>query len=154
MELDANPDIHYKQNESPCKLYSAGLECGALRASQGGEVIKIVAAGGRDSGGWPASKKVEIYDITANTWDPGGTFLHFWQHMCTFISKTRGNGPTETCGNELCEIIMLGGIHLLRSQNFRDFGPPPPLVRSFTQPISLIIRKIGHFLHPPPSVRT
>ena len=21
----------------------------------------------------------------------------------------------------------LGGIHLLRSQNFRDFGPPPPL---------------------------
>ena len=25
----------------------------------------------------------------------------------------------------------LGGIHLLRSQNFQDFGPPPPLVRFF-----------------------
>ena len=64
MELNANQGI---QNESSCKLYSAGLKCGALRASQGGEVTKIVAAGGRDSGGWPASQKVEIYDITANT---------------------------------------------------------------------------------------
>ena len=90
MELNANPEI---QNESHCKLYSAGLECGALRASQGGEVKKIVAAGGWESA---ASQKVEIYDITANTWETGGTFLHFWQHMCTFISKTRGNGPRET----------------------------------------------------------
>ena len=34
----------------------------------------------------------------------------------------------------------------------RIFGildPLPPLVRSFTQPISLIVRKIGHFFHPP-----
>ena len=42
----------------------------------------------------------------------------------------------------------LGGIHLLRSQNFWDYGPP--LVRSFTQPISSVVRKIGHFFHPPP----
>ena len=118
------------QNETSLKVCPAGLECGPVRASQGGAVEKIVAAGGREtvsSTGWTASQKVEIYDITTNTWGTGGTFLHFWQHMCTFISKTRGNGPTETCGNELCEIIMLGGIHLLRSQNFRDFRPPPPL---------------------------
>ena len=25
---------------------------------------------------------------------------------------------------------LLGGIHLLGSQNFRDFGPPPPLVHN------------------------
>ena len=73
MELNANQGI---QNESSCKLYSAGLKCGALRASQGGEVTKIVAAGGRDSGGWPASQKVEIYDIARDRWETGGCMLN------------------------------------------------------------------------------
>ena len=74
MELNANQGI---QNESSCELYSAGLKCGALRASQGGAVTKIVAAGGRDSGGWPASQKVEIYDIASDRWETGGCMLNF-----------------------------------------------------------------------------
>ena len=66
------------QNETSLKLFPAGLVCGPVRASQGGAVEKIVTAGGRETGsftGWTASQKVEIYDITANTWEPGGKFL-------------------------------------------------------------------------------
>ena len=66
------------QNELSLILCLAGLECGPLRASPGGRVEKIVAAGGRETNnaaGWTASVKVEIYDITSNTWETGGNFL-------------------------------------------------------------------------------
>ena len=44
--------------------------CGPVRASPGGRVEKIVAAGG-----WDGSRKdiVEIFDITENTWTTGGS---------------------------------------------------------------------------------
>ena len=66
------------QNETSLKVCPAGLECGPVRASQGGAVEKIVAAGGREThnvGRWTASIKVEIYDITSDTWRTGGKFL-------------------------------------------------------------------------------
>ena len=43
--------------------------CGPVRASPGGRVEKIVAAGGFDG---IYHNTVEIYDITANTWMIGG----------------------------------------------------------------------------------
>ena len=67
------------QNETYLKVCPAGLECGPVRASQGGAVEKIVAAGGRETNysprGFTASKKVEIYDITSDTWETGGKFF-------------------------------------------------------------------------------
>ena len=48
------------------KHFIAGLMCGPVRASPGGRVEKIVAAGG-----WQQNK-VEIYDITGGTWATGG----------------------------------------------------------------------------------
>ena len=48
------------------KHFIAGLMCGPVRASPGGRVEKIVAAGGY------SSDRVEIYDITGNTWRIGG----------------------------------------------------------------------------------
>ena len=49
------------------KHFIAGLMCGPVRASPGGRVEKIVAAGG-----WPKANEVEIYDIAGNTWATGG----------------------------------------------------------------------------------
>ena len=62
-----------KENELIClKHFIAALMCGPVRASPGGRVEKIVAAGGRAySGGWKYYNKVEIYDITGNTWAAG-----------------------------------------------------------------------------------
>ena len=59
----------YIQYELSIGSLYAELMCGPVRASPGGRVEKIVAAGG-----WRASalKKVEIYDITSNTWETGG----------------------------------------------------------------------------------
>ena len=56
-------------NEICWKLFLAALICGPVRVGPGGRVEKIVAAGG-----WRGSalKKVEIYDITSNTWETGG----------------------------------------------------------------------------------
>ena len=68
------------QNETSIKLCPAGLECGPIRASQGGAVEKIVAAGGREThafSGWTASQKVEIYDIASDRWETGGFMLNF-----------------------------------------------------------------------------
>ena len=48
------------------KNFIAGLMCGPVRASPGGRVDKIVAAGGF------GLDKVEIFDITGNTWATGG----------------------------------------------------------------------------------
>ena len=45
--------------------------CGPVRASPGGRVEKIVAGGG---GGSSLVDKVEVYDITSNTWETGGCF--------------------------------------------------------------------------------
>ena len=42
--------------------------CGPVRASPGGRVEKIVAAGGYGGG---YLNRVEIYDITGNTWAAG-----------------------------------------------------------------------------------
>ena len=87
MELNANPD---SQTQSSFKHCPAGLECGPVRASQGGAVEKIVAAGGRETNyspsGFTASQKVEIYDITSDTWETGGKYS---QHLCAVISKTK-----------------------------------------------------------------
>ena len=62
------------ENELIClKHFIAGLMCGPIRASPGGRVEKIVAAGGRVySGDWIRYDKVEIYDITGNSWTRGG----------------------------------------------------------------------------------
>ena len=58
------------ENELTClKHFIAGLMCGPVRASQGGRVEKIVAAGGQDSN---LLDRVDIYDITRNTWMRGG----------------------------------------------------------------------------------
>ena len=48
--------------------------CGPVRASPGGRVEKIVAAGGQaySGGRYVYYDKVEIYDITGNTWTRGG----------------------------------------------------------------------------------
>ena len=56
-------DIH---NELCCKLFLAALMCGPVRA--GSRIEKIVAAGG-----WADARldKVDIYDITSNTWVAG-----------------------------------------------------------------------------------
>ena len=51
------------------KHFIAGLMCGPVRESPGGRVEKIVAAGGRDGG---HVVKVEIFDITGNSWATGG----------------------------------------------------------------------------------
>ena len=51
------------------KHFIAGLMCGPVRASPGGRVEKIVAAGGHDRSYLDV---VEIYDITGNTWATGG----------------------------------------------------------------------------------
>ena len=49
--------------------FIADLMCGPVRASPGGRVEKIVAAGGQDSN---HLDRVDIYDITRNTWMRGG----------------------------------------------------------------------------------
>ena len=67
------------RNETSLTVCPAGLECGPVRASQGGSVEKIVAAGGREtvsSTGWTASQKVEIYDIASGRWETGGCMLN------------------------------------------------------------------------------
>ena len=54
--------------------FIAVLMCGPVRASPGGRVEKIVAAGGMDwvdRIGWDYFDIVEIYDITGNTWAIG-----------------------------------------------------------------------------------
>ena len=51
------------------KHFIAGLMCGPVRARLGGRVEKIVAGGGYGGG---FLDKVEIYDITGNTWTRGG----------------------------------------------------------------------------------
>ena len=60
--------MNYIQSEFYWKLFLAALMCGPVRASPGGKVEKVVAAGG-----WDDSRldKVEIYDITSNTWETG-----------------------------------------------------------------------------------
>ena len=40
--------------------------CGPVRDSPGGTVRKIIAAGGD-----PPTDKVEVYDISTNTWETG-----------------------------------------------------------------------------------
>ena len=45
--------------------------------------------------------------------------------------------------------FSLGGIHLLRSQNFRDFRPPPPFICISRNLSVSIIRIFGQFLNPP-----
>ena len=49
------------------KHFIAALMCSPVRASPGGRIEKIVAAGG-----YPWTDKVEIFDITGNTWATGG----------------------------------------------------------------------------------
>ena len=51
--------------------FIADLMCGPVRASPGGRVEKIVAAGGWYGSG-SYRTEVEIYDITRNTWTRGG----------------------------------------------------------------------------------
>ena len=51
--------------------FIADLMCGPVRASPGGRVEKIVAAGGWLGSGYYRTE-VEIYDITGNTWTKGG----------------------------------------------------------------------------------
>ena len=46
--------------------------CGPVRTIPVGRVEKIVAAGGYDGS---RLDKVEVYDITSNTWETGGCFL-------------------------------------------------------------------------------
>ena len=59
------------ENELIClKHFIAGLMCGPVRASPGGRVEKIVAAGGQDVR--QLINIVEIYDITGNKWKRGG----------------------------------------------------------------------------------
>ena len=41
--------------------------CGPVRATPGGRVEKIVVAGG-----YPAREKVEVYEISTNSWESGG----------------------------------------------------------------------------------
>merc|ERR1712027_219189 len=50
-----------------------GLMCGPVRASPGGRVEKIVAAGGQVAAGSSSLTTVEIYDITRNEWTRGNT---------------------------------------------------------------------------------
>ena len=61
-----NFDLH---NQSCWKLFLAVFMCGPVRASPGGRVEKIVAAGG-----WAGSHldNIDIYDINSDTWVPGG----------------------------------------------------------------------------------
>ena len=47
---------------------------------------------------------------------------------------------------EIFYSTYLGGFHLVRTQNFWDFWPPPPPGTHFTQPITLIVHKIWSFL--------
>ena len=54
------------QGEINWMLCIADLMCGPVRASPGGRVEKIVAAGGV-----PYLDKVEVYDIATNTWEEG-----------------------------------------------------------------------------------
>ena len=55
------------------KHFIAGLMCGPVRASPGGRVEKIVAAGGYGRNyGIRYLNTVEIYDITGNIWTRGG----------------------------------------------------------------------------------
>ena len=42
-----------------------------------------------------------------------------------------GYFPEVILGDKMNLIVRLGGIHLLRSQNFLDFGPPPPPLFAF-----------------------
>ena len=60
-----NFDLH---NEICWKLFLAVLMCGPVRASPGGRVDKIVAAGG-----WAGSRldNIDIYDINSDTWVTG-----------------------------------------------------------------------------------
>ena len=53
----------------------------------------------------------------------------------------------ESDNKHTSDFGLLGAIHKLRPQNFRDFGPPPPFCHAFTQPIS----SVCHILGNPPS---
>ena len=59
----------YIQDELSIGSLYAELMCGPVRASPGGRVEKIVAAGG-----WAGSRldNIDIYDIASNTWVTGG----------------------------------------------------------------------------------
>ena len=64
------------ENELIClKPFITGHMCGAVRASPGGRVEKIVVAGGysgfRSYPGWIYHDDVEIFDLTGKTWATG-----------------------------------------------------------------------------------
>ena len=72
-------------------------------------------------------------------------------------TASKSEGVKKQAANKWeAEETTLGGIHLLRSQNFQDFGPPPPLVRffwlnhktKFTQPC--LLRLLLGILPSPP----
>ena len=73
------------ENELIClKHIIAGLMCGPVRASPGGRIEKIVAAGGI-----PWTNNVEIYDITGNNWATG-EFREFgqWQEFTAALPSS------------------------------------------------------------------
>ena len=73
------------QNEINWMYYRiTALMCGPVRVSPGGRVEKIVAGGGKLAGS--RMDKVEVYDITSNTWETGGCF---WGDRENLI---KGNG--------------------------------------------------------------
>ena len=51
------------------KLFLAAFMCGPVRASPGGSIEKIVAAGGWTAGG--RLDNIDIYDINSDTWVTG-----------------------------------------------------------------------------------
>ena len=67
------PRLHI-QNEFYFKLCLAGLVCGPVRVRPGHKVDKVVAAGGASRHSGDLSK-VEIYDVSRNTWVTGKAYL-------------------------------------------------------------------------------
>ena len=59
--------------------------------------------------------------------------------------------PTKLIVNlfNFIRMLALGNIHKVHTQNFWDFGPPPPSCMLFTQPISTVVRKNWPYLWPP-----
>ena len=70
-----------------------------------------------------------------------------------------GNGDEKATITNMVSEMSLGTIHKGRPQNFRYFGPPPPLVRIFARSIRVNPRNLPYYVcfwtnPPPPSVRT
>ena len=68
------PNLEMK-NEINLTLCIAGLKCGPVRASPGGRVEKIVAAGGYTQA-YKYTSIVEVYDIASNTWATANSLPH------------------------------------------------------------------------------